>query len=568
MNATSWARDLWRRLTEPGQWSRRRVAGECLLASVLAMFAAWGEYLTGHGWVRAVAVALAVAVLSVVRRALPATALVAAGLLCGGTEGGGLLLPVVAWSAGARITGVLRALLAFSASFVLYAALVVWLAHPGWVWLAVMHTLFFLVFAVVPGLANRYWTQRRTLLDTLRERNAQLLRERQMIAGQARMRERQRIAQDMHDSLGHQLALIAVQTGALEVDRELTGRQREAVGVLREASVAAMQELREVVGILKDGTHDEGQPASRVVAGIQGLVDAAAAAGMRVGLERTGEARPLAPAADHAAYRVVQEGLTNAAKHAPGASITISLRYEPDSLVVEVANGPEPEGAGGRATAGAVSGGQGLTGLRERARLVGGMVFAGAVEDGGFRLAAVLPYDSAEAREAREARETTLVDGGGDFRQQSWAAGPGEGGAVIDLLDPREEFKDIMSTKKSNGCLLGCGIALLILVALAVAAFFGVSKAIDETDKAMVDPSVYASVKVGDPEDEVREKLPSGKSVLVSDLQGKGPAAPAGATCLTLLSKGGSTDVNTDTVDRFCFKDGKLVEKREFDVKN
>ncbi|GAA3031779.1 hypothetical protein GCM10020000_05930 [Streptomyces olivoverticillatus] len=222
--------------------------------------------MTGHGWVRAVAVAVAVAVLSVVRRALPATALVAAGLLCGGTEGGGLLLPVVAWSAGARITGVLRALLAFSASFALYAALVVWIAHPGWVWLAVMHTLFFLVFAVVPGLANRYWTQRRTLLDTLRERNAQLLRERQMIAGQARMRERQRIAQDMHDSLGHQLALIAVQTGALEVDRELTGRQREAVGVLREASVAAMQELREVVGILKDGTHDEGQPASRVVA--------------------------------------------------------------------------------------------------------------------------------------------------------------------------------------------------------------------------------------------------------------------------------------------------------------
>ncbi|MDJ0380770.1 histidine kinase dimerization/phosphoacceptor domain-containing protein [Streptomyces sp. G-G2] len=74
-----------------------------------------------------------------------------------------------------------------------------------------------------------------------------------MVAGQARLRERQRIAQDMHDSLGHQLALISVHTGALEVDPALTERQREAVGVLRQASVSAMHELREVVGILRDG---------------------------------------------------------------------------------------------------------------------------------------------------------------------------------------------------------------------------------------------------------------------------------------------------------------------------
>src|SRR5690606_37019805 len=76
-----------------------------------------------------------------------------------------------------------------------------------------------------------------------------------------RIRERQRIAQDMHDSLGHQLALIAVHTGALEVDRELTDRQREAVGVLREASVAAMHELRDVVGVLRDGVEAPSGPA-------------------------------------------------------------------------------------------------------------------------------------------------------------------------------------------------------------------------------------------------------------------------------------------------------------------
>lgn len=93
--------------------------------------------------------------------------------------------------------------------------------------------------------------------------------------------------------------------------------------------------------------------------------------------------RPLATTADHAAYRVVQEGLTNAHKHAPGASISIGLRYEPDSLVVEVANGPVAEPM----PSGVASGGQGLTGLAERARLVGGMVHAGPTADGGFRLA-------------------------------------------------------------------------------------------------------------------------------------------------------------------------------------
>ena len=89
---------------------------------------------------------------------------------------------------------------------------------------------------VVPGLISRYATQRRTLLATLHEYNAQLLREREMVAGQARLRERQRIAQDIHDSLGHQLSLISLHTGALQVDRELTGRQRQSVDVLHDAS--------------------------------------------------------------------------------------------------------------------------------------------------------------------------------------------------------------------------------------------------------------------------------------------------------------------------------------------
>lgn len=569
MNATSWARELWGRLTDPGLWTRRRLVGECLLAVAFALLAGVAE--AGHGWPRMAAVAVAAAVLSLARRALPITALIATSALSGGTEGGAsLLLMAVGWSAGHRIAGVLRASVAFGASFAVYLCLSLWQAELSPAGTVTLATVFFVVTAVFPGLAGRYWTQRRTLLDTLRLRNAQLLREREMIVGQARMRERQRIAQDMHDSLGHQLALIAVQTGALEVDRELTGRQREAVGVLREASVAAMRELREVVGILKDGVPEEEQPGSRVVAGIEGLVESAVSAGMKVTLERSGDPRPLAPATDHAGYRVVQEGLTNAAKHAPGATIAVGVRYEPDALVVEVANGPVALTVATEPRPDTVSGGEGLTGLRERARLVGGMVFTGPGAGGaGFRLAAVLPYDAAEARETRgSADDATFVGTADDFRRQTWAGAPGEGGAVIDRLDPREEFKDIMGTKKSNGCLLGCGIALLLLVALVVAAVFTMGKVIDEADKGMIDPSVYQSVKVGDPERDVREKLPSGKSVLTSDAKDKIPPAPAGTSCLTLLSTDDSRGLSVDTVYRFCFKDGKLSDKREFHVKS
>ncbi|ALO09635.1 histidine kinase [Streptomyces venezuelae] len=572
----------WGWFVVPGQWSRRRTAGEISLAVVLALLAAGSEELLGGEGRRLVVVAVGAAVLSLLRRRLPASVLVLAAGLSPFLPGFGPLLIVVGWSAGRYVESAGRALAAFMAAFVLNVGgtlLETW-DRQRLLTMAFLAALYYLGTTLAPGLAHRYWTQRRTLLHALQERNAQLLRERTMVAWQARLRERQRIAQDMHDSLGHQLALIAVHTGALEVDRELSERQREVVGVLRNASVTAMHELREVVGILRDGIEategpgsaparagDETGKAARGTAGIEGLVAAARAAGTTVGLRRLGEERPLAPAADHAAYRIVQEALTNAYKYAPGAPIAVELRYEPDTFVVEVLNEASADGP----AKDVVSGGQGLTGLAERARLVGGMCHAGPADGGGFRVAGMLPYGAAPVAEA-----APLVDAADDFRQQSTRPLVGDGRPVAvgsaDWTFTERELAMAMRGGKGRGMgagggvALGCGIAFAAVVLLVVAAGFGLYFMIGSLEKGMIDPKEYDAVKVGTAEREVRNQLPSGDSIATAGLGGKGPARPEGADCLVLLSTETGESFAEEPVFRFCFKDGKLIEKKSYVV--
>lgn len=568
--AISKLRSGWRWWAVPELWSRRRTAGETVLAVVLGLFAAGTEELLNSGSLRLWTVSAAVVVLSLMRRRLPVTALVVTSALAGLSGGFALVLMVVAWSSGRRIAGAGRALGAFTASWVLYVGLTAVVSRSS-VWpltQVLFTTLYFLATTLVPGLASRYWTQRRTLLHALQERNAQLIRERAMIVGQARLMERQRIAQDMHDSLGHQLALISVHTGALEVDRELTERQREVVGVLRDASVHAMHELREVVGILRDGVEapahgaESGQPTARGTAGIEELTDAARAAGSAVELRRTGEVRELAGPSDRAAYRIVQEALTNAYKHAPGAAITVELRYEPDSCVVEVVNGPPSDA---QPAVEVVSGGQGLPGLHERARLVGGMVHTGRTEDGGFRVAGVLPYGTEGAPGG--ALGAPMADVEDDFRQQSQNAPRGNGGPVTDwTVSERELAMGGSRRSTGRGVALGCGMGVGALVLLLLVCGLGLYFLTKELDKATIDPRQYRSIKVGASEDEVREQLPDGDTFVVAGLDRAGPEKPAGARCLVLMSSELGDDLNSEPVFRFCFRDGKLIEKKSYEV--
>lgn len=544
------------------------LAGDLALAGVLALLGLGVEELDKGSAARMVASAVSVVVLTLLRRRLPVFTLVAGAAVGAYLPGAFLVAIPLGWSAGRRIVGVGRALGAFTAAF---AAAIGLSLVKDWsqgrpVLIVVFGTLMFLAMVVMPGLASRYWSQRNTLLRALQERNAQLLRERAMVAGQARLRERQRIAQDMHDSLGHQLALISVHTGALEVDPVLTDRQREAVGVLRQASVAAMHELREVVGILRDGVEaplpvEEAQPAARGVAGVAGLVESARSAGTDVRLTTAGQPRPLVAACDHAAYRIAQEALTNAYKHAPGAPITVELRYEDDSLVVEIANGP----ATGPGAGEVVSGGQGLTGLRERARLVGGMVYAGAAEGGGFRVAGVLPYGTEPAGAAFAGAEETGAGGvADDFGQQLRTR---LGGSAPEPVDWAVIDRKLLSgSSRSGGVAMGCGIAFAAVVVLLIVIGAAVALLVGSVSDATIGRDDYDGIQVGEPESTVRSRLPSGDSILTEGLDRKGPPRPKGATCLVLLAEDGS-ELGSDGVFRFCFKDGKLVEKQAYQAK-
>ena len=238
-------------------------------------------------------------------------------------------------------------------------------------------TYFALVAAAIGwGLFVR---SRRDLVTSLRERAARA-------ADEARQQARADIAREMHDVLAHRLSLLSLHAGALEFNPGAPAAEvQRAAGVIRQSAHQALQELREIIGVLRapeDG--DRPQPA---LADLERLVGEARTAGTRVTLRQRVASPVRAPAlAGRTAYRVVQEGLTNARKHAVGAEVTVVVSGGPgDGLSVEVRN---PAGAGELAIPG---GGRGLIGLAERAALAGGRFEHGPDGD-DFRLFAWLPW--------------------------------------------------------------------------------------------------------------------------------------------------------------------------------
>jgi signal transduction histidine kinase len=211
---------------------------------------------------------------------------------------------------------------------------------------------------------------------------------------EARLRvhsERLRIARDLHDAVGHQVALISVQAGAMGylLNTDLD-KARESLAHIQRASEAALEELRLTVGLLRQpGESEPTEPASGL-SRLDELIGSFAATGLNVTCHVTGEARPLPEAVDLTAYRVIQESLTNTAKHAAGASASVRLAFRPGVLALTVEDdGPGASGNGHQ--------GHGLIGMRERAAAVGGWVSAGPRGGGGFQVLAELPLSPGAA---------------------------------------------------------------------------------------------------------------------------------------------------------------------------
>ncbi len=255
---------------------------------------------------------------------------------------------------------------------------------------AVVPQAFFL--AVVPILLGVVVRVRRSGARQLAEQ------ERRHSGERALLEERQRIARELHDVVAHHMSVIAIQAEAapyktVDPPAELV----ESFGEIRASALAGLTELRRVLGVLRTGGQDTTpQPG---LDELDGLLDSARSGGVSVTVSCSGEPVTLPEGVDLSAYRIVQEALSNAMRHAPGSHVRVEVAYRGDDLALEIRNDAVASvlvGSGARAA----GGGHGLVGMRERATMLGGSLQAGPTADGGFGVSAVLPLSSAAEESA------------------------------------------------------------------------------------------------------------------------------------------------------------------------
>jgi signal transduction histidine kinase len=428
-------------------WCRRMVARHRVLAVLASTVVLFGcgmlTAATGHPPVRLTSADFAIAAVTYGAFAAIAVArwpwwlLVAAGTagavvsMAAGTHqnliGSVLLMAMLVFSLASDLPRVTVGVVAAAAALGLGHLLFSRHAATG---LADLEVVPALVLVAAIGQAVRARRIQRTLVAE-RARHAEELHEqdaRQRIWERVH-EERLRIARELHDAVGHQVALISVQAGAMSyllgadpasadlasADLASTdlAKARESLGHIQRASEAALEELRLTVGLLRQpGEREPTEPAAGL-ARLEELIGSFAAASLKVTCEVIGQARPLPEAVDLTAYRLIQESLTNTTKHAAGARASVRLTYRPGVLALAVEddgpharddgaghdgvhhngvhhNGVHPGGAAGHAGAGNGEVGHGLIGMRERAAVVGGWVSAGP-HDGGFLVMAELP---------------------------------------------------------------------------------------------------------------------------------------------------------------------------------
>ncbi|MDH6112475.1 signal transduction histidine kinase [Kitasatospora sp. MAP12-15] len=264
---------------------------------------------------------------------------------------------------------------------------------PTWV-TVLISVLVSVGLTVPPVVTGLYIGARRRLVESLKDRAHGLEAELGLLAEQARERarrarleERTRIAREMHDVVAHRVSLMVVHAGALErIVAKDPEKAAQSAKLMADTGRQALNELREILGVLRMN-EDRAAEVPPVLAELPRLVDQSKAAGMTVSLTVSGSRQPYSGEAEQTAYRVVQEGLTNAHKHAGGARVSVLLAYLPNGVRVAVLNDCPVLAEQVRLP----SGGNGLVGMRERVLALGGSFLAGPEQDGGYRVEAMLP---------------------------------------------------------------------------------------------------------------------------------------------------------------------------------
>jgi signal transduction histidine kinase len=367
-----------------GAGGRRLLVSEAaLIVGMVAFEAVLVAHTSSMGWspiVLVLRVPVAVLVL-VLRRRWPLLALALAGSEVALQGQLSAALPVAAYAL-TRYDG--RWLVRVPALTVA-SGITVWSAADRWG----VHTavVFAGSFVLWPATLGAYVPARAALVAVLTERAQRAESDRDAAARAAVQDERVRIAGEMHDVVGHRVSLMVLHAGAVEMAAADPSKVTQLAEQMQAAGRQALQELRQLVGLLRaDEPLDAPLTPQPTLADLPALLEESRSAGMAVTLDPLGRPRPLSALVDRTAYRVVQEALTNAGRHAPGGAVAVTLAYDQTHLTVRVVNGR------GTSRPTTVAGhGHGLIGLRERAHAVGGQLRANPVLDGGFSIEAVLP---------------------------------------------------------------------------------------------------------------------------------------------------------------------------------